>query len=405
MTKRMALLVVAVAVAVAAASGQQSDKTIEAEMFPIPPATHSGSGYTAVECGLDGKIYVGTAHYGGSAHLVRFDPKTKQWDDLIDAHKVTREKGTGLDSQSKFHAKILVDADGTVWAATKQGNEEFTNRPEYGENPTGFPGGHLFSYNPKTGAVRDHGILKKQEGVMGGAIDRARRRLYYWSDPKQHFLIYDIAANTVRDLGSIGGSPRYMAIDGKGRVFTPGRKGVMCMYDPQKDELYDLAVKLEGAGTYQDPYAIVTSADGKAIFGAAIGGESVMEFDLNSIGRKGKEGEGGGITPHGTIVCRHVARSIPEPHKPSDQHAATLGKDGCFYFPNVSNNSTHLIRYDPKKKQVEDLGVITIKGKPDIKPTAAQGACVGLDGTLYLKFISYQTTPYCIVAFEKLTAR
>lgn len=390
------------------AIAQQPAKTIDGEMYRIPPDTHSGSGYTAIECGLDGKVYVGTANYGGSAHLVRFDPRTKQWDDLIDAHKVTREQGRGLDSQSKFHAKLLVDADGTIWAATKQGNEEFSNRPEYGENPTGYPGGHLFSYNPKTGAVRDHGILKKQEGIMAGAIDRERRRIYYWSDPRQHFLIYDIPTNTVRDLGSIGGSPRYMAIDPQGRVFVPGRKGVVCMYDPKTDALYDLAVELQGPGNYADPYAIAISAEGKSIFGCAIGGEYVMEFDTDRISlppRVGGSGWGGTRADvHGTILCRHTAPSMPQ-GKPEDQHAAVVGKDGCFYFPNGSYGGVHLIRYDPRLKKVEDLGVITVRGNPDIKPAAAQGACVSPDGTLYLKFISYQTTPYCIVAFDRLTAR
>ena len=109
---------------------RQSAMGIEGEMYPIIAGTHSDSGYTAIECGLDGRIYVGTAHYGASAHLVCFDPGTKQWEDIIDAHKVTREKGTGLDSQSKFHAKILVGSDGRIWASTKQGNEDFTNRPE-----------------------------------------------------------------------------------------------------------------------------------------------------------------------------------------------------------------------------------------------------------------------------------
>ena len=52
-------------------------------------------------------------------------------------------------------------------------------------------------YNPRNRRVSDHGILKKQEGLMGGAIDNKRRRLYFWSDPKQHLLIYDIAANRV----------------------------------------------------------------------------------------------------------------------------------------------------------------------------------------------------------------
>ncbi|MCM8764577.1 MAG: hypothetical protein NC830_04365, partial [Candidatus Omnitrophica bacterium] len=175
---------------------------VECEIFPIPNTFHSGSGYTAIETGSDGNIYVGTAFYGSSAHLVRFNPKNSKWDDIIDAHKLTREKGTGLDSQSKFHAKILVDKNGIIWAATKQGNENFVERPEFGENYRGYPGGHLFSFDPKTKIVIDHGILRKQEGIMGGAIDRKRKKIYYWSDPKQHLLVYDIQTGTVKDFGT-----------------------------------------------------------------------------------------------------------------------------------------------------------------------------------------------------------
>lgn len=381
------------ALACAFIPGEESLKIIEGERFFVPPATHNGSGYTAIECGLDGKIYVGTAMYGGSAHLVRFDPQTQEWKDLIDAHAVTLEKGTGLNSQSKFHAKLLVDADGTIWAATKQGNEDFNNRPEYGEDPEGYPGGLLFSYHPPSGKVGNHGILKKQEGLMGGCVDRKRRRLYYWSDPKQHFLIYDITSRSLRDLGSMGGSPRYMAIDSQGRVFGAGSHGLW-MYEPRADRLYDLAVELKGPEPYQAPYAIVASADGLKIFGCALNGLYVMEFDLTTIRMEARD-----PGTHGTITCRNVTRSIPEPFPPGDQHAGTLGKDGCFYFANLSTGGVHLIRYNPSNERVEDLGVITIKGHQGTKPQHAQGACVGLDGTLYLKFIY----DYCIVSFDKLT--
>ena len=380
------------------ALGRSAALGIEGEMYPILPGTHSDSGYTAIESGLDGKVYVGTANYGHSAHLVCFDPQTKQWQDLIDAHKVTREAGTGLDSQSKLHAKILVGADGRVWAATKQGNEDFTNRPEYGESPTGYPGGHLFSYDPKTGQVIDHGILKKQEGLMGGAVDRERGRLYYWTDPKQHLLIYDIGTNAVRDMGKIGGSPRYMAIDREGRVFDTGRSGIIWMYDPETDGVYDLAVQIQGEGEYRAPYVIVISADGKAIFGNAINGPYVMEFDLGSIDLTARE-----PGANGTIACTNVCRSVPEPLNPGDQHGGTLGKDGCYYFTNCpgSGAGAHLIRYDPERKAVEDLGEVTVKGQPDLARPYMQGACAGLDGTIYLKFI-YK--PYCIMAFDKLSS-
>ncbi|HON06214.1 MAG TPA: hypothetical protein P5065_06855 [Candidatus Ratteibacteria bacterium] len=383
-------------------SEERKQNFIECEMFPIPDYAHNGSGYTAIEVGLDGNIYVGTANYGSSAHLVRFNPRTQKWDDIIDAHKITRETGTGLDSQSKFHAKILVDSDGVIWAATKQGNENFIDRPEFGESSTGYPGGHLFSFNPKTNIVIDHGILRKQEGIMGGSIDKKRRKIYYWSDPKQHFLIYDINKGTLRDLGTTGGSPRYTAIDNYGRVFGTGRAGIIWMYDPLIDSLYDLSVKLEGPGEYKDPYVMVISKNNKKIFACAIGGDYVMEFDLASIEFSNKKND-----TNGSIICRHYAISGPDGLKGGDQHAGVLGKDGCFYYTNVVDKTPYLMRYNPDRKKTECLGIIRVKNHPDLNPLYAQGACVLSDGTIYMKFISAgggKMMPYSIVRFNKLSA-
>lgn len=58
-------------------SEERKQNFIECEMFPIPDYAHNGSGYTAIEVGLDGNIYAGTANYGSSAHLVRFNPRTQ----------------------------------------------------------------------------------------------------------------------------------------------------------------------------------------------------------------------------------------------------------------------------------------------------------------------------------------
>ncbi len=360
--------------------------------FPLPAGTHSGSGYTAIEVGPDGKVYVGTAVYGGSAHFVRLDPLKKSWDDLFNTHAVTRETGVGLDSQSKFHAKPVVDADGLIWIATKQGNEEFTYRPEYGESRTGYPGGHLFAYNPQTGEIIDRGILLAQEGLMGGVIDTARRRLYYVSDPKSHFLIYDIAKNTVRDLGVAAPTPRYMAMDNNARVYfvsvsPPGYDGpCLNMYDPAADRLYTLGVQVEGADpkAYVSPYVLVASADGAKLFGAGMGGTCVMEYDTATV----TLGKAGGFI-NGTVVCRLVD-GVP----PGDEHAGTRGQDGGFYF----NSGDKLIRYLPQTRTVTVLGTIVAPGT--WQGIHAQGAAVGADGTLYMKCIY----PYQVLAFDQLTA-
>ena len=374
---------------------------IPCEVFLIPEETHSGSGYTALECGRDGKVYVGTAWYGGSAHLVRFDPDNAQWDKIFDAHAVTRERRTALGAQGKFHAKILVDGDGVIWAATKHGNEAWEQRSEFGEDATGYPGGHLFSYDPKTGQVVDHGILMKQNGMISGSIDVERRRLYYISDPKGHLLVYDIDRNTVRDLGYTGFIPRYTAIDKQGRVFTHGggttevnygwiptgaKTPYLCMYDPATDKLYQLAVTTEGPGAdeYAWPYVLVASADGKRLFGAAIGGKYVFDFDLDSISL-----DGDNPMANGSIVCHLDAEVTP----PGNQRAGVVGQDGCFYIA----NGRLLFRYDPARRTVENLGEIETEFGPNIYP---QGACVGSDGTLYLKHLF----PYRIMRFPQLTA-
>ena len=115
---------------------------IDGTLHLLPPETTSdGSGYTAIAIAPTGKVYVGTAFYGGSAWLCELDPATGQWDKIFNAQQITRETGVGLNSQSKFHSKIQINADGVIWLATKQGNEDFNFRPEYGEDPTGFPGG------------------------------------------------------------------------------------------------------------------------------------------------------------------------------------------------------------------------------------------------------------------------
>jgi hypothetical protein len=371
---------------------------IDGVLHPLPPETTSeGSAYTCIAASAAGRVYVGTAMYGGSGWLCELDPAVGQWKKVFTAHQLTRETGVGLNSQSKFHAKIVIDADGVVWAATKQGNEEFDTRPEYGEDPTGYPGGHLFSYDPRTGRVTDHGILMKQEGLMGGAVDNQRRRLYYWSDPKQHFLVYDIAANKVTDKGNMGGSPRYTPIDRQGRVFGhgwPARPDVMLMYDPETDKLSDLVIQLDGPGPYDVPYTTVLSADGKSLFCCSVVGNRLFEVDLASVKL---EPPGRETVPGTNGTIRVIDRGeTPAPPKGHNRHGGVLGADGCFYI----QDWTRLIRYDPRTKKVEDLGEVTVGGQLWSETTYPNGAAVGPDGTFYGMYIY----PLAVVELKGLTA-
>src|SRR5262249_16373676 len=100
-------------------------------VFAPAGTTTDGSGYTAIEVGHDGKVYVGAARYGGYAWLLRFDPAMPPvfMDKVVNMQQLTGERLQGINTQGKIHAKILVGADGRVWFASKQAHEVFDTRP------------------------------------------------------------------------------------------------------------------------------------------------------------------------------------------------------------------------------------------------------------------------------------
>lgn len=383
--------------------------------FAPPGTTTDGSGYTAIEVGPDGKVYAGAARYGGYASLLRFDPKAVPaiMEKVIDLRELTGEDRSGINTQGKIHAKILVGADGRIWFATKQAHEVFDTRPEYGEDRDGFPGGHLCYLDPKTGVSRSLGIPMKQEGLMGGAVDDARGRLYFRSEPKNHFLVIDPKANRVRDRGNVGAMGRYMAIDPAGAVYTVGRGPYLCRYDPATDYVEDLRVEVDGEGGYAAPYVIATGPNGK-VYGVAPGHPFVMEFDTERVKP--------GAFP--TIAVRNVAPSTPPGLPPDDIHSAVFGKDGRLYYPlnttdpgdGKGRRKTLLIimRFDPATRKTEAVGVPRVVDFDEEKVKHAyirgdtfefrhtQGAAVGADGSLYVLGIYPQMHVAC---FPQLTAK
>jgi hypothetical protein len=376
--------------------------------------TTDGSGYTAIEVGKDGRVYVGAARYGGYAWLLRFDPAAKPvfMDKVVNMRQLTGEHRQGINTQGKIHAKILVGADGKVWFASKQAHEIFDTRPEYGEDPDGFPGGHLCYFDPATGFSRSMGILKKQEGLMAGAIDDVRGTLYYRSEPKNHFLVYDIKTGDVRDRGQVGAFCRYMAMDKNGAVYTVGREPYLARYDPKTSYVEDLAIKVEGPGNYTPPYVLAIGPNGK-LYGVAAGHPSLMEFDIDTY-RPG---------PFAEVTMRNVAPAGPAGMPVLDIHAAIFGKDGKFYYPlNTSGPLTRggkpeahlrIMRFNPVSKETETVGIPRLVDFDEAKVQHVytrkakyalqymQGAAVGEDGSLYLLAIYPQLSVAC---FPKLTA-
>lgn len=383
-------------------------------VFAPQGTTTDGSGYTAIAMGKDGRLYVGAARYGDYAWLLRFDPTAKPlfMDKVVNMRQLTGERKSGINTQGKIHAKIVVGADGRVWFASKQAHEIFDTRPEYGEDSDGYPGGHLCYYDPKTGFSRSVGILKKQEGLMGGVIDDDRDKLYYRSEPKNVFLVYDIATGEVRERGHLGAACRYMAMDDKGRVYTNGRGATLCRYDPNTDYLEDFAIKVEGIGDYEPPYVLVMGPNGK-LYGLGVSHPWIMEFAIAKV-REGRFPE---------VTMRNVAPASPPGYPVQDIHAAVFGKDGKLYYPLNTTGplekdgkpEAHLriMRFDPATGKAVTVGVPQLVDFDEKKVKHVytrpakfrlfymQGAAVGEDGSLYLMGIYPQLHVAC---FPELTA-
>jgi hypothetical protein len=383
-------------------------------VFAPEGTTTEGSGYTALAVGRDGRVYVGAARYGGYAWLLRFDPGARGYfmERVVSVRDLTGERRQGIRTQGKIHALIIVGPDGRIWFATKQAHEIFGTRPEYGEDPEGYPGGHLCYYDPQTGFSRSMGILKRHEGLIGGALDRERNILYYRTEPKNLFLSYDIKTGEVRERGHLGASCRYMVSDRDGAVYTPGRGAYLTRYDPKTGYVEDLAVKVEGPGHYAAPYVIALGPDGK-LYGAGVNHPWIMAYDIAHY-RPG---------PFPEVIVRNVAPAAPPGLPVQDIHAGVFGKDGRFYYPLLTTGrrgkggkaEQHLriMRFDPKTGRSETVGVPDTSRLDESKVRHAyvrperyradyiQGMAVGADGSLYMMDIYPQLN---VVCFPRLTA-
>jgi len=323
-----------------------------------------GSGYTSIVCGKDGRVYIGTAFYGYYGYLLEMDPRqqARRFRAVASIKDIVREDlDYGINTQSKTHTKLVCDSQGRIWGGTKNGNEIFDTRPELGEAPDGFPGGHLYYYDPNTGQARDCGILKKQQGLMCGSYDPKRQILYYRTEPVEHLVAYHVETSEVSDKGRVDSHSRYSAVDKWGNAWVPGRR-TLVKYDVNDDELRDLeVVSADNGEPYTEAYSCTIGGDGTKLYCSAIsdgskdGSGSLWEIDLKS-------------EKDGTIKMRHACRLAPEGMRTTDVHTMGLAPDGRIYWTAPTRNPAmknryelHVMRYDPQRRRGEDVGVLRLK--------------------------------------------
>ncbi|MEQ9439243.1 MAG: hypothetical protein RIG62_09345 [Cyclobacteriaceae bacterium] len=195
--------------------------------------------YNAISAASDGKIYyiLSSESIDVGGQMFVYDPTTDQTTLLADLTEVCGEKDKKAIPQGKSHVNFL-EHHGKLYFATHIGHYELINGREGlpvnlppGYQP--YPGGHLLSYDLRTGAFEDLAIAPHGEGVLTLTMDQERGQLYGITWPEGYFIRYDLQLGTLENFGPVSQA---------GEAGTPGQDyRVLCrsmFVDPRDGKVY-----------------------------------------------------------------------------------------------------------------------------------------------------------------------
>jgi sugar lactone lactonase YvrE len=233
------------------AADQEPPQWLLGKAYHIPSEfTNQESGYfSIIEGKNDGKLYIGTAKYNVNAYLVEFNPLSGVMQMVVDVHRVIRSMLRGFAAQAKIHTRNNVgQLTGKIYFGSKQGYPD----KKAGEKLTDYPGGHVLTYDPKTGQTEDFGLPQKHFGIISVTPDEERGLCYISTcdDGRpiehSHFMVLDLKTKKYKDLGDTEHSYAFIVVDNVGRAYHPVRGGKVARYDPKSDKLEKLEVTVNG---------------------------------------------------------------------------------------------------------------------------------------------------------------
>jgi hypothetical protein len=168
---------------------------------------------TSLVQGHDGAVYVGLT---GAGHvLARVDPRSDRVEDL---GRVFPERRGMIPVLDKIHNSLVRGPDGALYIG--QGLNIDWHAAPAGCDLSVYGGGHLFRYDTGRGAFEDLGVQVPLNAIHGLAIDSARRVLYGYTIPDNHFFIHRLDDHSVEDKGRISTYASHNLVCGReGTVF------------------------------------------------------------------------------------------------------------------------------------------------------------------------------------------
>jgi hypothetical protein len=285
--------------------------------FPEGHDTYNGMG-----TGSDGRIYyvLSSEKHDIAGRMYSFDPASGEIKMLGDLTEAVGEKGLNAIAQGKSHVNF-VEHGGKLYFSTHLGFYSIIDDMEKpGVPPKGwkqYPGGHLLSFDMKTGQFESFGVAPEKEGVLSSNTDGQRGRMYGLTWPTGYFFRYDIAKKEWKNFGrfNIEGE------NGKGAKYRTVCRSIPI--DPR------------------DGSAYFTNGDG-TIFRYSYEKDAVEPVQGDNM----KKDYFGLLDP---TSAGHMAYNW--------RQVVWYGPEGKFY--GVHGNSGYLFSFDPKAERVEVLDRLT----------------------------------------------
>lgn len=260
----------------------------------------------------------------------------------------------------------------------------------------GFPGGHLYRYDPKSGdgqryagddacPVEDLGVPVPGNTIYALAWGPGRKALYGITYPDAHFFSFELATRTARDCGEFlerrvyagperhwRSVPRALYCDeATGRVYTSGDNGWLVCFDPATGRFAPTSMRLPGeyweslkSVDYPVVEAFVRDAAGHVYAGTSDGFVLRIDFASQRVQVLGKP---------------RVQRRV---------RAMAAGRDNQLYLVcGETDLMSKFYRYDlGGQGGFRDLGVVAVDRSPYYAKRAYRldAMAVGPDGTVFL---------------------
>ncbi len=346
------------------------------------------SAITSLVEGADGNIYGGTT--GPVCHLFVFSPS------------LNRVKHLGkIGGQESIHHSLVAAGDGVIYFGTglNELEQHPISKPLPGENGivkalwgdiekrySKYEGGHLYRFDiskekrewiePEEQCLaEDLGIPVPHNSIYAMTINNQLKEIYGISYPAGHFFVYNIAAKKFTDIGEvcrekIFGGPdnrslrsisRALICDNNGFVYGSADGGVIFRYDPRKNKIENLPVKIPSI------YYSVVEAFVKDENGVIYGGTSegyLFRFEPEKM----------------------TAANLGKPLLQLRIRGLAIGENGILYgIAGERTNHCRFFSYSISKGEFDNLGMLKVDRNPYYSWAALQmdSMLAARDGVIY----------------------